>query len=272
MEKEQKAWKVPHTFIIVFFVVLAAAILTYVIPKGQFATEEITYMQNGEEQTKTVLDPDSFSYLKDEDGNLIREGTSLFEPGGGIGLLNYVFEGLVSGDKWGSAVGVVAFILIIGGAFGIIMKTSAIEEGILKVIDRTKGKESLIIPIMFFLFSLGGAVFGMGEEAIAFAMILVPIMIAIGYDAITGIMITYVATQIGFATSWMNPFGVAIAQGVSGFRYYQGQASELPCGWSSHWWGSFILGDMPMRSRRILNEVFLIKRMSISEKKVKWNN
>ncbi|CAN7478683.1 putative basic amino acid antiporter YfcC [Rossellomorea sp. LjRoot5] len=227
MEKEQKAWKVPHTFIIVFFVVLAAAILTYVIPKGQFATEEITYMQDGEEQTKTVLDPDSFSYLKDEDGNLIREGTSLFEPGGGIGFLNYVFEGLVSGDKWGSAVGVVAFILIIGGAFGIIMKTRAIEEGILKVIDRTKGKESLIIPIMFFLFSLGGAVFGMGEEAIAFAMILVPIMIAIGYDAITGIMITYVATQIGFATSWMNPFGVAIAQGVSGVPVLSGAGFRI---------------------------------------------
>ncbi len=183
MDKEQKAWKVPHTFIIVFFVVLAAAILTYVVPKGQFETEELTYMKDGEEQTKTVLNPDSFRYLKDDEGNLIREGTSLFEPGGGIGFLNYVFEGLVSGDKWGSAVGVVAFILIIGGAFGIIMKTRAIEEGILKVIERTKGKESLIIPIMFFLFSLGGAVFGMGEEAIAFAMILVPIMIAIGYDA-----------------------------------------------------------------------------------------
>ncbi|KHE68108.1 membrane protein, partial [Halobacillus sp. BBL2006] len=140
---------------------------------------------------------------------------SLFEPGGGAGLLNYVFEGLVSGDKWGSAVGVVAFILIIGGAFGIIMRTRAVEEGILSVIDRTKGKEVLIIPVMFFLFSLGGAVFGMGEEAIAFAMILVPLVIALGYDAITGIMITYVATQIGFGTSWMNPFGVAIAQGVS---------------------------------------------------------
>ncbi|MCA1059660.1 putative basic amino acid antiporter YfcC [Rossellomorea aquimaris] len=227
MEKEQKAWKVPHTFIIVFFVVLAAAVLTYVIPKGQFATEEITYMQDGEEQTKTVLNPDSFSYLKDEDGHLIREGTSLFEPGGGIGFLNYVFEGLVSGDKWGSAVGVVAFILIIGGAFGIIMKTRAIEEGILKVIDRTKGRESLIIPIMFFLFSLCGAVFGMGEEAIAFAMILIPIMIAIGYDAITGIMITYVATQIGFATSWMNPFGVAIAQGVSGVPVLSGSGFRI---------------------------------------------
>lgn len=227
MNKEQKAWKVPHTFIIVFFVVILAALLTYMVPKGQFETQEVTYMQDGEEQTKTVLDGDSFNYVTDEDGNLVREGTSLFEAGGGAGFLNYVFEGLVSGDKWGSAVGVIAFILIIGGAFGIIMKTKAIEEGMLKVIDRTKGKESLIIPIMFFLFSLGGAVFGMGEEAIAFAMILVPIMVAIGYDAITGIMITYVATQIGFATSWMNPFGVAIAQGVSGVPVMSGATFRI---------------------------------------------
>lgn len=62
----------------------------------------------------------------------------------------------------------------------------------------------------------------MGEEAIAFAMILVPLMVALGYDAITGVMITYVATQIGFATSWMNPFSVAIAQGVSGVPVMSG--------------------------------------------------
>ncbi|WP_227394795.1 putative basic amino acid antiporter YfcC [Jeotgalibacillus aurantiacus] len=213
--KEKKAWKVPHTFVIVFFVVLLAALLTYVVPAGQFETEEVTYTQDGEESTRTVLDPDSFSYVTNENGDQVRQGTALFEDGGGAGFLNYVFEGLVSGDKWGSAVGVVAFILIIGGAFGIILRTRAIEQGILNVIDKTKGREILIIPVMFFLFSLGGAVFGMGEEAIAFAIILVPLMVALGYDAITGVMITYVATQVGFATSWMNPFSVAIAQGVS---------------------------------------------------------
>lgn len=222
MKEKNKAWKVPHTFVIVFFVVILAAMVTYLVPVGQFQTEEVTYTQNGEESTKTVLVPDSFEIVKDEEGYPVRQGTSLFESGGEAGFLNYVFEGLVSGDKWGSAVGVVAFILIIGGAFGIIMKTRAIEEGILSVIDKTKGREILIIPIMFFLFSLGGAVFGMGEEAIAFAMILVPLMVALGYDAITGVMITYVATQIGFATSWMNPFSVAIAQGVSGVPVMSG--------------------------------------------------
>lgn len=212
----------PDTFVIVFFVVALMALLTYIIPAGQFETKETTFMQGGEEQTKTVLVPDSFSYVTGKDGEPATQGVNLFEEGGGAGFLNYIFEGLVSGDKWGSAVGVVAFILIIGGAFGIIMKTRAIEDSILIMIDHTKGREALIIPLMFLLFSLGGAVFGMGEEAIAFAMILVPVVVALGYDAITAIMITYVATQIGFATSWMNPFGVAIAQGVAGIPVLSG--------------------------------------------------
>ncbi len=75
--------------------------------------------------------------------------------------------------------------------------------------------EFLFIPLMFAPFSLGGAVFGMGEEAIAFCIVLLPLMLALGYDAITTVLVTYVATQIGFATSWMNPFNVAIAQGIA---------------------------------------------------------
>ena len=127
--KEKKSWNMPHTFVIVFFVVLFAAILTFIVPVGQFQTEDITYTLNGEEKTRTVLKPDSFEFLKDEQGNLVREGAALFKSGGETGFLNYVFEGLTTGDKWGSAVGVVAFILVIGGAFGIIMRTRAIEEG-----------------------------------------------------------------------------------------------------------------------------------------------
>ncbi|MRX70899.1 putative basic amino acid antiporter YfcC [Bacillus lacus] len=218
----KKEIKMPHTFVIVFFVVLFAAFLTYLIPMGSFQTEEMNYNSGGSEETRTVLVPGSFQYAVDEEGNPQKNGTSIFEPFGETGLLNYLFEGLVSGDKWGSAVGVVAFIIIIGGSFGILMETKAIDEGILSLIDKTKGREVLIIPAMFLLFSLGGAVFGMGEEAIAFALILVPLMVALGYDSLTAIMITYVATQIGFATSWMNPFGVAIAQGVSGIPVLSG--------------------------------------------------
>ena len=97
------------------------------------------------------------------------------------------------------------FILLTGGAFGILMKTGAIHNGILALIARTRDLQFVFIPLLFLLFSLGGAVFGMGEEAIAFCIILLPLMLALGYDAITTVLVTYVATQIGFATSWMEP-------------------------------------------------------------------
>lgn len=97
----------------------------------------------------------------------------------------------------------------------------------MNIISKTKGSEILLIPILFALFSLGGAVFGMGEEAIPFTIIIVPIVIAMGYDAITGILITYVATQIGFATSWMNPFSVSVAQSISGLPIQSGAGYRI---------------------------------------------
>lgn len=226
----KKAWRMPDTYTIIFFVVAFAAVLTYIVPVGMFTQK--AEAANG----KSVLVPTSYtnSFVL-EDGKLIPDaaGTThtkplpVFAPFGDMGVLNYLFEGLVSGSKWGSAVGVVAFILIAGGAFGVVLRTKAVETGILALTSRTKGKEVLLLPLLFLLFSLGGAVFGMGEEAIPLAMIIIPIVIGLGYDAVTGVFITYVATQIGFATSWMNPFSVAIAQGIAGVPMLSGAGFRI---------------------------------------------
>lgn len=223
-----KKWNMPDTLVIIFFVVLLAGFLTHVVPVGSFDMQDITYTTStGSEKTRSVPVAESFHYELDDQGEPLVEGIKFFEPGGEVGLTNYVYEGLVSGDKWGTAVGVVAFILVVGGAFGIILKTGAVETGLMSLLSKTKGAEILIIPVIFILFSLGGAVFGMGEETIPFAMILVPIMIGLGYDSITALMITYCSTQIGFATSWMNPFSVAVAQGVSGIPVLSGATFRI---------------------------------------------
>jgi uncharacterized ion transporter superfamily protein YfcC len=275
--ESSRKWQMPDTYVIIFFIVVIAALLTYVIPTGKFevfydvvAKDGTSIVSVADGESKTI-DIDGVSYnidagdsktyvyadgveigaikkskakaleISDDTGykfkvvqvygDYVTEGkknkVKLFEKWGGVGFLNYVYEGFCSGDKWGSAVGVMAFILIVGGAFGIVLKTGAVENGITILIARTKGYEIAIIPIMFFLFSLGGAVFGMGEETLPFAMILVPVMVAMGYDSITAIMITYVATQIGFATSWMNPFSVAIAQGVAGIQVGSGNMFRI---------------------------------------------
>ncbi len=220
-------WQMPDTLILIFLVGILAAALTYLVPAGSFQSQEVSYLADGVEKTRTVIDPASFAYATDDAGNLQYNRIALFEGGGGVGLLNFPFEGLVSGSKWGSAIGVIMFMLVIGGAFGVVMRTGTIDNGILRLIDKTRGNEALFIPVMFTLFSLGGAVFGMGEEAVAFAIIILPLMIRLGYDGITTVMVTYVATQVGFAASWMNPFSVAIAQGVAGVPVLSGSGVRI---------------------------------------------
>ncbi len=263
-----KQWRMPDTYVIIFFIVLLAALATYVVSTGYFEVNYVVHDMDGDvvavvkdrsvgevrinDQTYIIDATDgsrTYVFVDDEQVGSIRKNRAaavmldaitvsqeygqyintgeknsikLYERDGGVGFLNYMFEGLVRGDKWGSAVGVVAFILVVGGAFGIILKTGAVDAGIVNVIQKYQHADRLLIPLLFLAFSLGGAVFGMGEEAIPFAMIVVPLMISLGYDAVVGILVTYGATQIGFATSWMNPFSVAIAQGIAGVQVGSG--------------------------------------------------
>lgn len=296
MFKNITKMKTPHTYAIIFGVVIFAWILTFLIPAGRFSTHDITYKDNnGTEKTRTVLQQDSFRYyyhynmgavqkdltaiannpekldemgvdkgdlddlLKtnsaewtDEDlsdagitdAALYKEfGMSIYdqsaplhktariwgtEDTGGFGVLNYVFEGLVTGDRTGTAVGIVALILVVGGSFGIIMRTGAVDAGIYAFINTAKGLERAALPLLFFVFSLGGATFGMAEECIPFAMVMVPFVIALGYDSIVAVTVTFVASQVGNAVSWMSPFSVAIAQGIAGIPVLSGASFRLP--------------------------------------------
>ena len=220
MQSSPRPIQVPDAFVILFIVIVLAGITTYLVTPGSFTTETVTLADG---TIRTLVDADSFT-LADSGP----KGTPMFSGDGETsGIFNYAFDGLVSGSKWGSAVGVVAFILVVGGAFGIVMKTQAINNGILRLIAKTRGTDIVILPVMFLLFSFGGAVFGMGEEAIAFCIVLIPLVVALGYDSITALLITYVATQIGFATSWMNPFSVAIAQGIANVPLMSGQGFRI---------------------------------------------
>lgn len=294
-KKDFTNMKTPHTYAIIFFVVLACWILTFLVPAGKFSTHTIEYTDsNGAVKTRTVLDASTFRYSYNLDteavaahlANLTQEaekleaygvdkevldaflltdsaewtqgdlddlgltddelfaeyGESIYDTSkklhktaklwgtddyNGFGFLNYVFEGLVTGDRYGSAIGIVALILVVGGSFGIIMKTGAIDAGIYAFIKKTKGLERLALPMLFVLFSLGGATFGMAEECIPFAMIMVPFVIALGYDSIVAITVTYVASQVGNAASWMSPFSVAVAQGIAGVPVLSGATFRL---------------------------------------------
>lgn len=202
-----KKWAMPDTLVIIFFVAILTSLATWVVPVGMFDSQEVQYQVDGQTKTRKVVDPHSFRILTNDAGEEQYHRVQLFTTGDERpGLMNFPFEGLTSGSKFGTAVGIIMFMLVIGGAFGIVMRTGTIDNGILALIRHTRGNEVLFIPVLFILFSLGGAVFGMGEEAVAFAIIIAPLMVRLGYDSITTVLVTYIATQIGFASSWMNPF------------------------------------------------------------------
>lgn len=142
--------------------------------------------------------------------------STLFGSGDGRGFLNFLFEGFTSGNRNGAAVGVIALVLIVGGSFAVVSATGAVERGLVRLIAATGDRPSLLLGALFVAFSLGGAVFGMGEETIAFIILLLPLVDRLGLPRECAVMSTYMASQIGFATSWMNPFSVLVAQGVAG--------------------------------------------------------
>ena len=81
-----KGFQVPDTYIIIFFVVVVAALLTFLVPKGFYETQDISYMINGVEKTRTVIKDGSFQYLTDDAGKVVTEGVALFSGDGGTGF------------------------------------------------------------------------------------------------------------------------------------------------------------------------------------------
>ena len=92
----------------------------------------------------------------------------------------------------------------------VLQETRAIEAGMGRMIKAMKSKTLLLIPIVMFLFSLCGSVFGMAEETIPFIPIFVSLMIAAGYDSITGVAIVFCGASAGFAGAFINPFTVVL--------------------------------------------------------------
>ena len=185
-----------------FLIILAVAVLafaaTYLVPYGQF-----TVGPDG------AVTQQSYTQV---DGH---PGAPLLGDETRTGLLTFLFDGLVSGDRNSASVGLMAFILIIGGSFGVVMRTGAVERAIRNSLARRKKPNDFFVASLFIVFSLAGAVFGMSEEAIVFTLIIAPALMRAGYDSITGVFCCYGATQFGFAASWMNPFNVVIAQGIA---------------------------------------------------------
>ncbi len=208
--------KVPHTYVIVFAIVVLSAILTWIIPGGEY--DRTTVNVNGTDRSVIIQD----SYHQVENSGQSWQVFASF------------FKGFI--DK----ADIIMFILIIGGAFWIMNASKSIDVGIYSFLKFTQklernklirkiGVNNIILSLIMLIFSVFGATFGMSEETIAFTIIFVPMAIKMGYDSIVGVAICFVAAGLGFAGALLNPFTIGIAQGLSNLPLFSGIEYRLFC-------------------------------------------
>ena len=153
-----------------------------------------------------------------------------FVPGGNPQTWQ-VFSALY--DGFSQQAGIIAFVLVIGGAFWVVNSTKAVDEGIMSFISKVSrleryslvrkvGVGNIVIVLVMLLFGLFGAVFGMSEETIAFVAVVIPLAKSLGYDEIVGVCMVYVAAHVGFAGAMLNPFTIGIAQDMSDLPLFSG--------------------------------------------------
>jgi uncharacterized ion transporter superfamily protein YfcC len=138
---------------------------------------------------------------------------------GSVDVWNY-------GELFG-AIDVAMFVLIIGGFLGVTMKTGAINAGIAWVVQKLKGKEKWMFPILMTIFAIGGTSYGMAEETLAFYALIITVMLAAGYDGLSAGALILLGAGIGVIGSTVNPFATGIASGFADTNISEGLIGRL---------------------------------------------
>ena len=187
---------------LLFVMIMLVAALTWIVPSGVFERQELV-TANGHVVSTVVAE--TFQTIdKVTDDRDLRQG--LFD------VLSAPAKGIVH------AADVIAFVLLLGGVFGIITRTGALDRGLHALATTLSDKGIFVIPILITLLSLGGSTFGMSEEALALYPVVISLMFLLRFDSMTAVLILFLGTQAGYIGATINPFSVLLAQAIAGIH------------------------------------------------------
>ena len=193
--EKKRRFTLPSAYTILFALIVLAAIATWIIPAGTYDLNDAgeplpgTYHEVDAKPSRIVVD------------SLTAPINGLYGIENAEGNINYYNEGTLFG-----AIDIALFIIVIGGFLGVTMKSGAIQAGIGSLVERMKGRERWMIPVLMCVFALGGTSYGMAEESLAFYALVITVMIAAGYDALIGAAVVLLGCGIGVLGSTVNPF------------------------------------------------------------------
>lgn len=193
-----------HPLVLLYFIVILVAILTYSIPAGQY--DRVKDPVSG----RMIVAAGTYHHIESTPATFSQ-------------FLLAVDKGL------NKAAPIISFLLLIGGALGVIATTGSIEAALGKFVGKFKSGKSRVIILggVMFFFLFCSSSFGMGQESMAFAPFVIMLMLSLGYDTMTGIGAIVLGYGIGYGVSVLNPFTIAIAQGIAGVPYPSGSLVRI---------------------------------------------
>ncbi|MFJ5768675.1 YfcC family protein [Psychrobacillus sp. NPDC093180] len=193
--KKRFSLKMPDTYVLLFGILLIAAIATYLVPAGQF--------ERVEKDGLTMVVPGTYQSVESS----------------GVGVMDILLsmqKGMVESGS------IIFLVLFIGGLMEVIESTGSIKAAVMKAIDKTRGNEFILIAVITILFALGGAVGAVANSVIAFVSIGLIISKALRLDPIIAVAITFGATFAGFNVGFINPYSVGIAHKIAELPLFSG--------------------------------------------------
>lgn len=194
--------KIPHIYVIIFAIILIAAVLTYIVPAGEF-----TYVLD-EATGRNLVDPGSFQYIAQH-------------PAGIVTLAKAIPAGMEA------SVNVIMMVVLIIASFEIINSTGALNAGIFAILRVLKGKESIVLGGMTILFAVIGGFLGWAEGILMFIPLAVSMTRLMGYDSMLGVGIVLLGGAAGFTAGPLNVYTTGICQGIAGLPLFSALAFRM---------------------------------------------
>ncbi len=209
-----RRFRFPSAFTVLFGVTIGVWLLAFVVPTGTYDSDA----QSGAPVPGSYHHTDSALSFGDRLMDLflapINGLYGVMNPDGKIGPYE-------SGELYGAA-GVFMFVLAIGVFITMAMKTGAIDNGVARVATRMSGRGTALIAVLMVLFSIGGTTEGMAEETLGFYALVIPLMLALGYDRLVAAATILVGAGIGVLASTVNPFATGVASDAAGISIGDG--------------------------------------------------
>lgn len=191
---------------ILLLLMIIAGILTRVLPSGSYER----YVEDG----RTLIDPNSYQSIARPDYPIWRWFTAPIEV------------------LWGPdnliIITIIVFILLVSGAFGILDKSGILTAGLSTIVRKFGSRKYLLLALMCLFFMVLGGFFGLLEEIIPLVPLIIALSYSLGWDALVGLGMSVLATNIGFSAAITNPFTIGVAQKLAGLPLFSGTLLRLP--------------------------------------------